>query len=144
MTDEEYMDIALTLAKKSLKYEDVPVGAIIVMNDKIVAKGYNQRVKNKKTCDHAEIIAIKNANKKLKNSRLDGATIYTTKEPCLMCMGAILSAKIKRVVYGASDLRFGTSELGENNHFNHKCEITAGVRRNECKKYLSDFFKKLR
>lgn len=144
MTDEEYMTIAITLAQKSLKTDDVPVGAIIVVDNKVVSKAYNQRVKNNRTCDHAEIIAINKANKKLKSSRLDDAIIYTTKEPCLMCMGAILSARIKKIVYGAKDLRFGTSELGESNHFNHKCKITAGVKERECKKLLSDFFKKLR
>lgn len=144
MNDEYYMKIALKEARKSLKNHDVPVGAVIVMNDKILSKSYNQKEKQKSTCAHAEILAIKKANKKLNCNRLDGATIYTTKEPCLMCMGAILSARIKRIVFGASDLRFGTKELAKENNFNHKCEIEEGVLEEECSVILSEFFKDLR
>ena len=144
MSDEYYMRIALKEARKSLKNHDVPVGAVIVLNDKIVSKSYNQKEKQKSTCAHAEILAIKKANKKLNCNRLDGATIYTTKEPCLMCMGAILSARLKRIVFGASDLRFGTKQLAKENNFNHKCEIEEGVLENECSLILSEFFKDLR
>lgn len=144
MTDDEYMEVALKECKKCGKSNDVPVGAIIVIDGHIVAKAYNQKEKNKSTCDHAEILCIKKANKKIKSSRLDTATIYTTKEPCLMCMGAILSARIHKIVYGASDLRFGTKDLAKDNNFNHKCEILGGVLEEECSKVLSEFFKKLR
>lgn len=144
MNDEYYMKIALQEAKKSLKSHDVPVGAVIVQDDEILSKSYNQKEKQKSTCAHAEILAIKKANKKLNCNRLDGATIYTTKEPCLMCMGAILSARLKRIVFGASDTRFGTKGLAKENNFNHKCEIKEGVLENQCSLILSEFFKDLR
>lgn len=144
MTDEEYMMLAIAQAKKSLDYGDVPVGAIIVKDEQIISQSFNQKEKIISTCAHAEILAINEANKKLNSNRLDGCTIYTTKEPCLMCMGAILSARIERIVFGANDLRFGTKELATNNNFNHKCEIKGGVLGDKCSKLLSDFFKKLR
>lgn len=144
MTDEEYMKIAINEAKKSLNYDDVPVGAIVVIDDEIVARSFNQKEKNKKITDHAEILSINEASEKLGTYRLDNATIYTTKEPCLMCMGALLSARIKKIVYGVSDRRFGTRDLATNNNFNHKCEIIGGVCSEECEKLLVDFFKKLR
>ena len=144
MTDEEYMMIALSEAKKSLTSEDVPVGAVIVHNGKIIAKSYNQKEKHKKATHHAEILAIEAASDYLGTYRLDDAIIYTTKEPCLMCMGAILSARIKKIVFGAYDKRFGTSDLATNNNFNHKCEIVGNVCKEECEEILSNFFKNLR
>ena len=144
MIDEKYMRMAISQAKKSLLSEDVPVGAVIVKDDKVIAKSYNQKEKNKKATNHAEILAINKASEKLHTYRLDGATIYTTKEPCLMCMGAILSARIDRIVYGVKDKRFGTEYLAKDNNFNHECEITGGVLKDECEILLSDFFKNLR
>ena len=144
MTDEEYMMIALAEAKKSLVSEDVPVGAVIVYNGEIIAKSYNQKEKHKKATHHAEILAIEEASEKLDTYRLDDAIIYTTKEPCLMCMGAILSARIKKIVFGAYDKRFGTSDLATNNNFNHKCEIVGNVCKEESEAILSNFFKNLR
>ena len=144
MTDEEYMMIALAEAKKSLVSEDVPVGAVIVYNGEIIAKSYNQKEKHKKATHHAEILAIEEASEKLDTYRLDDAIIYTTKEPCLMCMGAILSARIKKIVFGAYDKRFGTSDLATNHNFNHKCEIVGNVCKEESEAILSNFFKNLR
>ncbi len=144
MKDEDYMKIALKEAKKSLNCGDVPIGAVIVLDNQIVSRAYNKKEKNNSVISHAEILAIIKANKKLKNYRLDNATIYTTKEPCLMCMGAILSSRIKKIVYGAKDKRFGTEKLAQNNNFNHKCEITSGVLEKECSELLSEFFKNLR
>ena len=144
MNDEKYMMMALAEAKKSLRSMDVPVGAVIVLNDKVISRSYNKKEKNKKATHHAEILAINKASDKLGTYRLDGATIYTTKEPCLMCMGAILSARISRIVYGASDKRFGTEYLAKDNNFNHTCEIKGGVLKEESERLLSDFFKNLR
>lgn len=144
MTDEEFMQIALKESQKSIKYGDVPVGAVIVKDNKILAKAYNQKEKNNSVIDHAEILAIRKANKKLKNSRLDGMTIYTTKEPCLMCMGVILSARIDKIVYGCKDSRYGTSHMAKDNNFNHKCECVGGVLENACAQQLTKFFKQLR
>ncbi|MGN0961068.1 MAG: nucleoside deaminase [Christensenellales bacterium] len=144
MTDEDYMKIAIKEAQKCIAKEDVPVGAVIVKNGQILAKAYNQRELKKLTTAHAEIIAINKANKKLNCNRLDGAVIYITKEPCLMCMGAILSARINKIIFGAYDPRFGTKDLATNNNFNHKCEIIGGVCESDCKALLTNFFKILR
>ena len=144
MNDDYYMGLAIKEAKKSLKYNDVPVGAVVVLNDKVIAKDYNTREKKQEVIGHAEINAIRKANKIVNRYRLDGAIIYITKEPCLMCMGAILSSRISKIVYGAKDLRFGTETLATDNNFNHKCEIIGGIRGTECEKLLTDFFKKLR
>ena len=144
MNDEYYMRLALNEAKKSLKSEDVPVGAVIVKDGKILSKAHNMREKKQTVISHAEINAIIKANKKQKRYRLDGAVIYITKEPCLMCMGTILSARLSRIVYGAKDLRFGTEHLAKDNNFNHKCEITGGILQGECESLLSNFFKNLR
>ena len=144
MTDEYYMKIALKEAQKSLISEDVPVGAVIVLNDKIIAKAYNTREKKQLVTGHAEINALIKANKKVNRYRLDGAVIYITKEPCLMCMGALLSARIGKIVYGAKDLRFGTEQFARDNNFNHKCEVVGGVLKSECENLLTEFFKKLR
>ena len=142
--DEKYMRVAIDEAIKCSSSGDVPVGAVIVINNEIVAKSYNQKEKNQKATHHAEILAIEKASERLGRYRLDEAIIYTTKEPCLMCMGAILSARIKKIVYGASDRRFGTKDLATSNNFNHKCEIYGGIYREECEELLSKFFRNLR
>lgn len=144
MNDEYYMRLALNEAQKSLLSDDVPVGAIIVHDGKILSRAFNTREKDQLTIGHAEINAITKANKKVGRYRLDESTIYITKEPCLMCMATILSARIKRVVYGAKDLRFGTEYLAKDNKFNHKCDIVGGVLKEECETLLTEFFKKLR
>ena len=140
----DYMREAIREAKKSLKSNDVPVGAVIVKDGKIIAKAYNKREKTQQTIAHAEILAIGIANKKVGNFRLDGCEIYVTKEPCLMCMGAILSSRIKKIYYGARDKRFGTESLAQDNNFNHKCEIEGGVLSSECEGLLTNFFKSIR
>lgn len=144
MTDEEYMMLALNEAKKCSKANDVPVGAVIVIDNKIVAKAHNTRELKQLTVGHAEINAISKANKKVNRCRLDGGTIYITKEPCLMCMGSILSARLDKIVYGAKDLRYGTENFATDNNFNHKCEIVGGVLEKECSSLISSFFKSLR
>lgn len=144
MTDEDYMKIALKESEKCCKYGDVPVGAVLVKYNKIIAKSYNQKEKMNSVTGHAEILVINKGNKKLKNARLDGAILYTTKEPCLMCMGVILSARISKIVFGAKDKRFGTSALATDNNFNHKCECVGGVLEKECSEKLTNFFKQLR
>lgn len=144
MDSKYYMQVAIAEARKSLKYGDVPVGAVIVYNGKIISKAHNQKEKKNMATAHAEILSINKANKKLKNFRLSDCEIYVTKEPCLMCMGALLSCRIKKITFGAYDPRFGTKELAENNKFNHKCEIEGGVMEDECKNLLSQFFKSIR
>ena len=144
MGKEYYMNLAISEARKSLESLDVPVGAIIVKDGVVVASAHNERERRARTVAHAEILAIEKANKKLQSSRLDGADIYITKEPCLMCMGAILSAHIHKIYFGAYDKRFGTMDLAVKNNFNYQCEIEGGICEGECSQMLVDFFKKLR
>ena len=144
MEKEDYIRLALSEAKKSIKSGDVPVGAVIVHNGKVIAKAHNKKEKLKLATAHAEILAIEKASKKINNFRLDQMEIYVTKEPCLMCMGAILSARIKKIYFGAYDRRFGTKELAGDNKFNHKCEIEGGILKNDCEELLSQFFKNIR
>lgn len=138
------MRLALEEGKKSLVNDDVPVGAVIVKDNQVIGVGYNTKEKDQSVIGHAEINAITSASNMLGRYRLDNCVIYITKEPCLMCMGAILSARISKIVYGAHDLRFGTSELATKNNFNHTCDIKGGVLAKDCEDLLSGFFKKLR
>ena len=136
--NEFYMKIALKQAKKALKYKEVPVGATIVKEGKIISKAFNKREKLKNTTKHAEIIAISKACKKLKNWRLDGCEIYVTMEPCMMCSGAIEQARIKKIVYGIKNENYGYT----NNLKNIK--IISQVCEQECKELVQSFFKKRR
>lgn len=144
MLDEEYMRKSIKLAKMCEKFKDIPVGAVIVKDNKIISRGYNQKEKYKNAIKHAEIVAIEKASKKLKNFRLDGCTIYVTKEPCLMCLGAIMSARIDKLVYGAFDPKYSNIDKLNELKFNHKLEVVGGVLENECASLLTNFFKKLR
>lgn len=144
-----FMKEALKEAKKAYLKEEVPVGCIIVYNNEIIARAHNTRHKNKSALDHAEILAIKKANKKLNAWMLDGATIYITLEPCLMCAGAIFQSRIKRVVYAASEPKFGAFgsvlDLSSSEYkFNHKVELTLGILEEESKELLKSFFKEIR
>ena len=115
MDKNDFMKLAISEGQKCLKTHDVPVGAVIVKNDKVVAFAHNLKEKKRNCLCHAELLAISKASKKLKNFRLSDCDIYVTKEPCLMCMGAILSARIRKVYFGASDKRFGTINLAKEN-----------------------------
>ncbi|MBQ2864301.1 MAG: nucleoside deaminase [Clostridia bacterium] len=139
-----YMQLAINLANKAAKQGDIPVGAVVVCNGNIVGTGYNKKEKKKNALMHAEIIAINKASKKLKDYRLEDCELYVTFEPCLMCVGAILSARIKKVYFGAFDNRFGACKLLTENNFNHKASFEGGVMEEECSKLLTSFFKGLR
>ena len=147
-SDEYYMKLALKQAMKAKQKDEVPVGAVIVKDDVVIARGYNLRESSFDPTSHAEINAIRKACKKMKSWRLEGATIYVTVEPCSMCAGAILWTRIKRVVYGAKDLKGGalgtTYNLYEIKKLNHYPEITSGVLKDECSSLISDFFKEKR
>jgi len=104
---EKYMKIAINEAKKAYKKGDIPVGAVIVKNNKIISKSYNKKEKNNCPIDHAEILVIKKACKKLKTWHLDGCTLYVTMEPCLMCAGALIQSRIEKIVYGVENSKFG-------------------------------------
>lgn len=146
--DEVYMKKALGYAKKAYNLDETPIGCVIVYNDKIIATGYNRRNTDKSTLAHAEISAIKKAAKVLNDWRLSGCTMYVTLEPCQMCAGAIVQARIDRVVIGSMNKKAGcvgsVINLLQMQEFNHQAEVTRGVLEKECSDIMSDFFKKLR
>ncbi len=143
-----YMGEALKEAKKAADIGEVPIGAVIVMNNEIISKGYNLKEISGDATSHAEIVAIRKANEALGRWRLSGATLYVTLEPCPMCAGAILQARLDRVVFGAMDPKAGAAgsilNLLENPAFNHQVEVLAGIREEECSKILKEFFRRLR
>ena len=145
--DEHFMREALKQANKALAIDEVPVGCVITLDDKIIARGYNMREKEKLSTNHAEIITINKACKKLNSWRLEDCTMYVTLEPCVMCAGAIIQSRVKRVVYGALDYRFGAHQSITNLFdlkLNHKVEVVGGILENECSKIITDFFSALR
>lgn len=136
--NEYYMKIAIKEAQKALKHNEVPVGAVIVKNNKVIAKAYNKREKTKNTINHAEIIAISKACKKIKNWRLDDCIIYVTMEPCMMCCGAIEQSRIKNIIYGTKNENYGFTKYLKN------IEIISQVCEKECTNIIRNFFKKRR
>lgn len=147
-TDEKYMREAIKQARKAAKIDEVPIGCVIVYDDKIIARGYNMRNTDKSTLAHAEIIAIRKAAKVIGDWRLEDCTMYITLEPCPMCAGAIVQARIPRVVVGAMNPKAGCAgsviNLLQMDGFNHKAELTSGVLVDECRTMLQDFFKEMR
>ena len=147
MTDESYMQEALTLAREAAQEGEVPVGCVIVREGRIVGRGRNRREKSKTALGHAELEAIAEACATLGGWRLWDCTLYVTLEPCPMCAGAILSARIPRVVYGASDAKCGATGSVCNlfsMEFNHHPQVEKGVLEAECSGLLKEFFQKLR
>ena len=139
---------ALDQAKRAAENDEVPVGAVVVLEEKIVGEGYNQPLGTHDPTAHAEIVALRDAARRLENYRLGGTTLYVTLEPCLMCAGAILQARIERVVFGAFDEKAGavgsTANLLQSPLANHQCQVTAGVLGDECAELLDRFFSELR
>ena len=142
------MKIAIKEAKKAYNKLEVPVGAVIVKEGKIIAKAHNMKETKKDTTKHAEILAIQKASKKLETWRLNGCEIYVTLEPCPMCAGALIQARIEKVYIGTLDEKTGACgsvlNLLQNFKFNHRVKIQTGVLKEECEKILKDFFKELR
>ena len=147
-TDEKYMREAIKQARKAAKTDEVPIGCVIVYDDKIIARGYNRRNTDKSTLAHAEIIAIRKAAKIIGDWRLEDCTMYITLEPCPMCAGAIVQARIPRVVVGAMNPKAGCAgsvlNLLEIPQFNHQCEVERGILADECSGLMSSFFRELR
>lgn len=146
-SNEYYMKQALKEAQKAFLLNEVPVGCVIVYQDKIIARGYNKRESLESSLAHAEIVAINKACKKLGSWRLEDCVMYITLEPCCMCSGAIIQSRIKKVIYGAYDYRFGAHKSIINLFdvkFNHMVDISGGVLEDECSTIIKDFFKKLR
>ncbi len=146
--DEKFMKAAITQARKAYAIDEVPIGCVIVQNDKIIARGYNRRNIDKNTLAHAELSAICKASKKTGDWRLEDCTMYVTLEPCQMCAGAIVQSRMKRVVIGSMNAKAGCAgsvlNLLQMQQFNHQVEITRGVREEECSQMLSQFFRELR
>lgn len=144
---EKFMNEALKEAKKAYKKEEIPVGAIIVKDGKIIAKAHNLRESKCSSISHAEILAIEKANKNLGAWRLENCEMYITLEPCMMCMGAIINSRIKKIYIGTMDPKTGAcrSVINIDNYkFNHIVEIETGILKDKCEYILKDFFKMLR
>lgn len=148
MNHEYYMKEAIRQAKKAEQLMEVPIGCVIVYEGKIIARGYNRRNTDKNTLSHAELNAIRKASKKLGDWRLEGCTMYVTLEPCQMCAGAIVQARIDEVVIGSMNPKAGCAgsvlNLLEVEKFNHQVKITRGIMEETCSEMLSSFFRKLR
>lgn len=146
--DEYFMRLAIHEAKKAEKINEVPIGAIIVLDNEVIASAHNLRETEQRSIAHAELLAIDLACKNLGSWRLEEASIYVTLEPCAMCAGAIVLSRIKRVVYGAKDPKGGCAgtlmDLLQEERFNHQSEVVQGILEEECGTLLSDFFKRLR
>ena len=148
MNKEDYMKLALKEAQKAYDELEIPVGAIIVKDGKVIAKAYNQKEKKQDATKHAEILAIQRGSKKLKNWRLYDCDMYVTLEPCSMCAGALIQSRIRKVYIGAMDEKTGSCgsvlNLLKDYKFNHNVDMEYGVCKEECEKILKDFFKELR
>ena len=146
--EEKFMKEALKQAQKAYDKLEVPVGAVIVKDGKIIARAFNQKEEKNDTTNHAEILAIKKASKKLGSGRLLDCDMYVTLEPCSMCAGALIQSRIRKLYFGACDEKTGACgsvlNLLEDYKFNHKVEVEKGVLKDECEAILKDFFKKLR
>lgn len=146
--DEYYMKIAIEEAKKAQEIEEVPIGAILVLDNQIISRAHNLRETEQRSIAHAELLVIDEACKKLGTWRLENAVLYVTLEPCPMCAGAIVLSRVKKVVYGAKDPKGGCAgtlmNLLVDERFNHQSEVVNGVLEGECGALLSDFFRALR
>lgn len=143
---DKFMKAALKCAEKAAVEGEVPIGAVVVLDGKVISRGHNRRTKRQIATAHAEIEAIEKACKKLKSWRIPECEIYVTLEPCPMCMGAILNARIKKVYFGAYEAkgRSMTAQLAASNLVNHTVEVEGGVMREECAEVLSSFFSEMR
>ena len=146
--DEYFMKAALKAAKKAWKNGEVPVGAVLVKDDQIISTGQNSPITLNDPTAHAEIIALREGGEKLKNYRLIDTILYVTIEPCTMCMGAIMHARVKKLVFGTFDPRAGAAgslfDFTIENKFNHNVEVKSGILESECRKLIQDFFKQKR
>ncbi|KGK00651.1 tRNA adenosine(34) deaminase TadA [Thalassotalea sp. ND16A] len=148
LIDEDFMRQAIVLAEKAELEGEIPVGAVLVVNEKVIAKGWNQSIQLHDPSAHAEMQAIRQAGSEVENYRMLDCTLYVTLEPCPMCAGLLVHSRIKRLVYGASDLKTGSCgsvfNLTNSEKLNHQVEVTSGVLKDECSTMLSAFFKRRR
>ncbi|MBV9770278.1 MAG: tRNA adenosine(34) deaminase TadA [Bryobacterales bacterium] len=147
-SDERFIREALTLARQAEANGEVPVGAVVVVDAEIVGRGFNSPVANTDPTAHAEILALRQAGARLHNYRLEGATLYVTLEPCVMCAGALVAARVRRLVFGARDLRYGgvrtKFRLADSELLNHRLDIVEGVLAPECVELVKNFFEQRR
>lgn len=145
MQDADFLQLALALAREAEQQGEVPVGALVVLGGEVVGRSRNSPIAHNDPTAHAEILAIREASAAIGNYRLEGATLYATLEPCVMCAGALVNARIARLVFGARDLRFGgvrsKFQLADSDVLNHRVEIVEGVRGAECAELLEQFFR---
>ena len=145
MTDEQWMKIAIDEAHLAMDENEIPVGAVLVKDNKLIAQAHNRPIINHDPTAHAEIEVLRMAGKKLRNYRIPKSTLYVTLEPCAMCFGAMIHARIERLVFGASDPKSGvcgsTIDLSSESIFNHQISVSSGVLEHECKNILQSFFK---
>ena len=143
--DEKWMKVAINEAKLAMKENEIPVGSVLVQNEKIIAQAHNQPIKNNDPTAHAEIQLLRKAGKEKENYRLVGSTLYVTLEPCAMCFGAMVHARVERLVFGASDFKSGVCgssiDLSSESIFNHQILVSGGVLEHDCKNTLQSFFK---
>ncbi|BCB96702.1 tRNA-specific adenosine deaminase [Dissulfurispira thermophila] len=148
MNHELYMRLAIKEAEKAFNEDEVPVGAVLVIEEEIIACAHNMRETTFDPIAHAEVIVLKEAAQKIKNWRLTGATLYVTKEPCIMCAGAMINARLGKVVYGCEDTKAGAVkslyQLLSDKRLNHQVEVVSGVLEDECAELLKKFFKERR
>lgn len=148
MSDKKYMQRAFELAKEAQAHDEVPVGAVIVYQDQIIGEGWNQPISSNDPTAHAEIIALRDAANKLNNYRLPDATMYVTLEPCAMCAGAIVHARLAKLVYAIDDPKTGAGgsvfNIMQTDELNHKVEIEEGIMGDECRSLIQNFFKEKR
>ncbi|MEW6001713.1 MAG: tRNA adenosine(34) deaminase TadA [Nitrospirota bacterium] len=146
--DNDFMRLALEEAGLAFAEGEVPVGAVLVKDDEVIAKAHNSREKSKDPTGHAEILAFKAGTNKISNWRLTNTTLYVTKEPCIMCAGAMINARLSRLVYGCKDLKAGAVDslykLLSDRRLNHQVEVVSGVLEEECAEILQRFFKSKR
>ncbi len=145
ITDKEWMALAIQQAKLAEKIDEVPVGAVLVQDGQLIAQAHNQPINNNDPTAHAEIQLLRQAGKKLGNYRLPNTTLYVSLEPCTMCLGAMIHARIPRIVFGAYDEKTGVcgscQDLSKSDCFNHTIEVEGGILADECRDLLQQFFK---
>jgi len=147
-TDEQFMGTALALAREAQRCGEVPIGAVVVLDGAVIGEGFNQPIGSQDPTAHAEIVALRDAARRIGNYRLTGATLYVTIEPCQMCVGAMIHARVTRVVYGTCEPKSGAMESAMRAHehpsLNHRMEATGGVLDDECRAVIQEFFKEKR
>lgn len=145
MDDSKYMELAIEEAKKAYDLDEVPIGAVVVLDGEVVGRGHNEKETRQDATAHAEILALRQAMENLGAWRLTGAVLYVTIEPCVMCVGALIQSRVARIVFGARDSKFGgvvsLHHLADDARHNHRMEYTEGILADEARKLMQDFFK---